>query len=110
MTDPACCWWGCSLPQIATSDLYIPAVGQLEATHLPLSDEFEPDSMKVVGATRGAACSLAVVHPAAGARAAVATQRYASPRARGRISSKPRQPMTLGGVKEVSINGPTLGC
>src|SRR6516164_10754068 len=49
MTNPACCWWGCSLPHIATSDLDIAVVGQLPPSNLPLCNEFEPDSMKVVG-------------------------------------------------------------
>jgi len=49
MTNPACCWWGCSLPHIATSDLDVAIVGPLPPSNLPLGNEFEPDSMKVVG-------------------------------------------------------------
>ena len=49
ITNPACCWWGCSLPQIATSDLDVAIVGQLPASNLPFCDEFEPGPVKVVG-------------------------------------------------------------
>src|SRR5215472_7235393 len=49
ITNPACCWWGCSLPHIATSDLDVAIVGQLEATNLSLGDEFEPGPVKMVG-------------------------------------------------------------
>jgi hypothetical protein len=35
-------------PQIATGDFDIAVVGQLPAANLPLSDEFEPDSVQVV--------------------------------------------------------------
>jgi hypothetical protein len=36
-------------PQIATGDFDIAVVGQLPAANLPLSDEFEPSPVKVVG-------------------------------------------------------------
>ena len=36
-------------PKIATGDLDIPVVRQLPAANLPLSDEFEPDAVQVVG-------------------------------------------------------------
>ncbi len=40
---------GLSFPQIATGDLDILIVGQLPAANLPLSDEFEPGAVQVVG-------------------------------------------------------------
>ena len=36
-------------PQIATGDLDIPIVRQLPAANLPLSDEFEPGPVEVIG-------------------------------------------------------------
>src|SRR6202030_840330 len=38
-----------SFPQIATGDLDIAVVTQLSATYLPLSDEFEPGPVEVIG-------------------------------------------------------------
>jgi hypothetical protein len=38
-----------SFPQIATGDLDIAVIGQLLAANLPLGDEFEPSSVKMVG-------------------------------------------------------------
>jgi hypothetical protein len=49
ITNLACCWWGCSLPQIATSDLDVAIVGQLPPSNLPLCDEFEAGPVKMVG-------------------------------------------------------------
>ena len=37
-----------TFPQITTSDLDIPIIGQLPAANFPLSDEFEPGSVQVV--------------------------------------------------------------
>jgi hypothetical protein len=44
-----CCWWSCSLPHIATSDLDVAIVGQLPPSNLPLCDEFEAGPLKMVG-------------------------------------------------------------
>ena len=38
-----------ALPQISAGDLDIAVVSQLAATKLPLGDEFEPRSVKMVG-------------------------------------------------------------
>ena len=48
--------------QIATGDLDIPIVGQLPAAKFPLSDEFEPGPVKVVGFAPGNADALMLVH------------------------------------------------
>jgi hypothetical protein len=50
MVDRA--WLACPdfpLPQIATSNLDIPILGQLAATNLSFGDEFEPSSMEMIG-------------------------------------------------------------
>jgi len=48
MTNPACCWWGCSLPQIPTSDLDVAIVRQLPPSNLPFCDELEAGPVKMV--------------------------------------------------------------
>ena len=49
ITNPACCSWDRSLPQIATGDLDIAIVRQLSPSNLPLCDEFEAGPVKMVG-------------------------------------------------------------
>ena len=44
------CWRsGISFTEISAGDLDVGVIGQLPATNLPLSDEFEPSSLQMVG-------------------------------------------------------------